>query len=79
MPIHTNSYGLLLFGTNVIYLHIMVRASINAQNLRVIFTLIHSKSYNSTLIHAIPVNQLPYYSLYIGDRDGTKDVFLEQC
>ena len=57
----------------------MVRASLNAQNLCVGFTLIHSKSYNSTLTHAIPVNQPPFYSLYIGDRDGTKDFFLEQC
>jgi len=58
----------------------MVSASINAQNLRVrLHYVIHSKSYNSTLTHAIPVNQLPFYSLYIGDRDGTKDFFLEQC
>ena len=49
----------------------MVRASINAQNLRVRFTLIHSKSYNSILTHAIPVNQPSCYSVYIGDRDGT--------
>jgi len=57
----------------------MVHASINAQNLRVRFTLIHSKSYNLTLTHATPVNQPPFYSLYIGDRDGNKDFFLEQC
>ena len=57
----------------------MARASINAQNLRVRFTLIHSKPYNSTLTHAISVNQPPFYSLYIGNCDGTKDFFLEQC
>ena len=57
----------------------MVRASINAQNLHVRFTLIHSKSYNATLTHAIPVNKPSFYSLCIDDRDGTKDFFLEQC
>ena len=56
-----------------------MRASINAQNLCFRFTLIHLKSYNLTFPHAIPLNQLPCYSLYIGNHDGTKYIFLEPC